>query len=130
MNVQADVRQVASLMSNPRGCSMAGRNVSTVFIKTGCLVFAECCRFDEAPHDGTTGQMKTKWVRDLSFNHAGTYHEFSVTDPIFMRPIWNRMTDTPQLMKFPDASNHFLCLSSGVEFHGRHYKICATIFQP
>jgi hypothetical protein len=78
------------------------------------------------------GQMKTKYVRDLSFNYAGTYHEFSVTDPKFMKrhDIWNRMTDMPQLMRIQDAANYFLCLSLGLEFLGRHYKIGATIFEP
>jgi hypothetical protein len=79
--------------------------------------------------DPHTGQMKSKYVRDLLFEHAGIDHEFSVTDPVFMEPIWKRMTDLPQVMRMPGASECFLCLSLGLEFHGRHYKICATIFE-
>jgi hypothetical protein len=48
------------------------------------------------------GEEKNKWVRNLSFHHAGIYHEFSVTDPVFMAPIWGKMTGMPQLTRFPD----------------------------
>ncbi len=75
-------------------------------------------------------RLKPKWVRDLSFKLPGPTMSSRLLTPSLMRPIWNRMTNMPQLMKFPDASNHFLCLNLGLEFHGRHYKICATIFQP
>lgn len=81
-------------------------------------------------HDPKTGQAKMKYVRDLSFHHSGAYHEFSVTDPEFMSPFWKKITEHPQAMNFPDASRHYLCLSLGLDFHGKQYKVGATIFQP
>ena len=88
------------------------------------------CFYKTMVSDFQTGQPKMKYIRDLSFHHAGIYHEFSVTDPIFMKPIWNRMTEMPQNMIIQGTTNHFLCLSLGLSYHGRHYKIGATIFQP
>jgi hypothetical protein len=88
--------------------------------------------FWKKPVRTNTGEEKIKYVRDLSFNLVGIYHEFSVTDPEFMQRhnIWNRMTEMPQLMRIPDASNYFLCLSLGLAFNEHHYKIGATIFEP
>jgi hypothetical protein len=44
------------------------------------------------PDGDRPGQTKTKPVRELTFTHAGCYHEFSVTDPDFMRRrgIWDQ----------------------------------------
>jgi hypothetical protein len=84
------------------------------------------------PDDDLPGQAKPKYIRDLTFTHAGRYHEFSVTDPDFMRRhnIWDRMQDTAQNMRLTTPANTFLCLSLGLEFRGRQFKICATIFEP
>jgi hypothetical protein len=84
------------------------------------------------PDGDKPGQVKVKYTRDLSFTHAGHYHEFSVTDPDFMRrhKIWDRMQEEPQHLRLTDSANIFLCLSLGLEFRSRHYKICATIFEP
>lgn len=78
------------------------------------------------------GKEKTKSVRELSFYLARQYHEFSVTDPAFMlrHKIWDRMTDMPQNIRLRDTPPIYLCLSLGLEFRSRHYKICATIFEP
>jgi hypothetical protein len=83
------------------------------------------------PDGDKPGQTKVKYTRDLSFTHAGRYHEFSVTDPDFMRrhKIWDKMEKGPQHLRLTDSANTFLCLSLGLEFRGRHYKICATIFE-
>jgi hypothetical protein len=84
------------------------------------------------PDGDNPGQTKVKFTRDLSFTHAGHYHEFSVTDPDFMRRhnIWNKTQEVAQHLRFTDSANIFLCLSLGLEFRSRHYKICATIFEP
>jgi hypothetical protein len=84
------------------------------------------------PDADKPGQMKVKYVRDLSFTHSGLYHEFSVTDPDFMRRrnIWNQMQEVAQHLRLTNFVDIFLCLSLGLEFRGRHYKICATIFEP
>jgi hypothetical protein len=84
------------------------------------------------PDGDNPGQTKLKNVRDLKFTHAGRYHEFSVTDPEFMKhhDIWDRMQEAPQHLRLKDSANTFLCLSLGLEFRSRHYKICATIFEP
>lgn len=102
-----------------------------------CLIAAPsnmdfCFWKKSVPDANNPGQSKIKHVRELSFSYAGIYHEFSVTDPDFMKRhnIWTRMTDMAQLMRIQNASNYFLCLSLGLAFHGRHYKIGATIFEP
>lgn len=102
-----------------------------------CLIQAPgnldfCFQKKAVPDDAKPGQMKPKYIRDLSFTHAGRYHEFSVTDPDFMKRhnIWNRMQEVTQLLRLNESGNCFLCLSLGLEFRGRHYKICATIFEP
>ena len=84
------------------------------------------------PDNDQPGQSKVKYVRDLTFIYAGRYHEFSVTDPDFMErhKIWDRMQETAQHLCLASSANIFLCLSLGLEFRGRHYKICATIFEP
>jgi hypothetical protein len=84
------------------------------------------------PDGDNPGQTKLKNIRDLSFTDSGRYHEFSVTDPDFMRrhKIWDQMQDTAQHLRFTNFADIFLCLSLGLEFRGRHYKICATIFEP
>lgn len=84
------------------------------------------------PDGDNPNQTKLKNVRDLKFTHAGRYHEFSVTDPDFMRrhDIWDKMQEAPQHLRFTNPANIFLCLSLGLEFRSRHYKICATIFEP
>ena len=48
------------------------------------------CYWKKTYHDNETGQEKVKFVRDLSFSLGGIYHEFSVTDPVFMNPIWKK----------------------------------------
>jgi len=102
-----------------------------------CLIQAPgnldfCFQKKAVPDDRNPGQTKPKYVRDLSFYHAGHYHEFSVTDPDFMRrhKIWDRIQEVTQHLRLADAGHIFLCLSLGLEFRGRCYKICATIFEP
>jgi hypothetical protein len=73
--------------------------------------------------------------RKLSFNYAGQVHEFSVTDAAFTsrHSIYKRATETHQTLTVPNADNVYFCLSLTKltpEFNRKHYKICATIFEP
>ncbi|MGO8701642.1 MAG: dual OB domain-containing protein [Limisphaerales bacterium] len=139
-------RSLPAIMDTPATLwhdGIASNAVSAGFLRTMkphpfsiCLISAPAkmdFSFWKKPfRDHNTGQDKTKYVRDLSFNRAGIYHEFSVTDPEFMKrhKIWDRMTEMPQIMRITDTSNYFLCLSLGLAFNERQYKISATIFEP
>lgn len=78
-----------------------------------------------------------KTIRRLEFTYAGRYHEFSVTDTDFTRRhgIFNRMKlYEQQMLTVPNPANAYFCLSltrlTSPNFDRKHYKICATIFEP
>jgi hypothetical protein len=81
-------------------------------------------------YDG--GPPKEKFHRDLQFKFGPHYHEFSVTDPEFMERhnVWKKMVqNSPQQVTVAKPDEVFFCLSLGLEFYGKHYKIAATIFE-
>jgi hypothetical protein len=85
------------------------------------------------PDFNNPGQMKEKRHRNLSFIFGGRYHAFSVTDPEFMarHNIWTQMElNRPKTLAVTRPEDTFFCLSLTPEFNGKHYKICATIFEP
>lgn len=70
--------------------------------------------------------------RRLTFTFAGQNHDFSVTDSGFTRRhnIEGRFTNQRQILSVPNLAGCYFCVSLTPEFHGKHYKICATIFEP
>ena len=85
----------------------------------------------QVPDYNNPGQMKLKYHRELSFQFGKRYHEFSVTDPEFTKRhrIYDRMTDSPQLLKGLDSTDVFFCLSLTPELNKQQYKIAATVFE-
>ncbi len=78
------------------------------------------------------GQMKEKKQRRLWMRHEGRAHEFSVTDPDFneRHELFNKMVTKRQEIELPNRSEIYLCLSLTRQFNDRHFKICATVFEP
>jgi hypothetical protein len=109
-----------------------GKNAATLYLLKAPKEWHFLFWQNQVPDFNNPGQIKIKKHRELSFQYAGQYHEFSVTDPNFttQHKIYNRMTDTPQLLKVPDPVNVFFCLSLTPEFNNHHYKIGATVFEP
>ncbi len=75
-----------------------------------------------------------KKVRKLEFKLDGKFHEYSVTDPEFDRrfklPVAvSNWPDAPQAVVVPNPGGCYVCLSLTPELNGRHYKICATLFE-
>jgi hypothetical protein len=79
-----------------------------------------------------SGESKARKHRELWMHCQGRAHEFSVTDPEFneRHDLFNRMTTKPQELELANRSEIYLCLSLTPQFNERHYKICATIFEP
>ena len=81
-------------------------------------------------------EQRSDVKRKLSFTYAGEYHEFSVTDKAFTNRhnIYNRATETHQSLVVPNPDNVYFCLSltrlTPPDFDRKHYKICATVFEP
>jgi hypothetical protein len=72
--------------------------------------------------------------RRLELTFARQYHEFSVTDPDFDRRFelpgaTSRWPDVPETLTVPNPAGCYFCLSLTPELNGKHYKICATIFE-
>jgi len=87
----------------------------------------------ETGHDwNSPGQIKEKKHRRLWMKYEGRTHELSVTDPEFnsRHDLFNRMTTKPQELELANRTEIYLCLSLTPQFNDRHYKICATVFEP
>ncbi len=72
--------------------------------------------------------------RRLAFTYAGQAHEFSVTDTDFTsrHNIYDRATEERQSLESPNPNAYF-CLSLTKlrpQFNRKHYKVCATVFEP
>ena len=87
---------------------------------------------EPAPVYNCPGQMKEKKHLRLTFQHAGICHDCSVTDPEFTRrhDIFNRIQPEKQTLAIARAADAFFCLSLTLTFNSKHYKICATVFEP
>lgn len=73
--------------------------------------------------------------RRLHLTFAGRFHDFAVTDPEFDRRFKlpdaaSKWPSTPQALPVPSPADCYFCLSLTPEFNQRHYKICATTFEP
>jgi hypothetical protein len=83
-----------------------------------------------APDPDHPGALLEKTRRRLSLRFAGRLHEFDITDPEFTRR--HRLFDTAELNR-PQTLDLkpplFLCLSLTRPWQGKHYKICAAVFQ-
>jgi hypothetical protein len=72
--------------------------------------------------------------RKLELALAGRQHEFSVTDPEFDHRFklpaetsrWSGFCTNPTV---PNPAGCYFCLSLTPVFNGKHYKICATLFE-
>ncbi|MGN6387766.1 MAG: dual OB domain-containing protein [Verrucomicrobiota bacterium] len=78
------------------------------------------------------GHAKEKKQRRLWVRNGKRPHEFSITDPEFMsrHDLISRMTTQRQELELENRDSIFFCVSLTPEYNGRHYKICATIFEP
>lgn len=72
--------------------------------------------------------------RKLTFTYANRHQQFSVTDRAFTNryKIFDRATEMTQYLESPNPKAYF-CLSLTKltpKYSQKHYKICATIFEP